>query len=169
MFPYDDKAYPMSDLILHSLIMGCVATAAMDVWAIILKLVFGLPTANWTLIGRWFVYVPRGRIFHGDIGQTPSVRFETAIGWIAHYVIGIIYAAALLVWGGADWMAAPTFLPALIVGWVTVGAGWFLLQPGMGAGWAANKRANKWQVRFLNVVGHTVFAIGLFGAALALV
>jgi hypothetical protein len=32
----------MSDLILHSLIMGCVATAAMDVWAIILKLVFGL-------------------------------------------------------------------------------------------------------------------------------
>ena len=50
-----------------------------------------------------------------------------------------------------------------------MGAGWFILQPGMGAGWAAAKRANKWQVRFLNVVGHTVFALGLFGAALLLV
>lgn len=159
----------MSDFLVRSLIMGCVATAAMDVWAIFLKMAFGLPPANWGLIGRWFAYVPRGRIFHGDIGQTPPVRLETAIGWIAHYVIGIVYAAALLLMAGPDWATAPTFLPALIVGWVTVGAGWFLLQPGMGAGWAASKRANKWQVRFLNVVGHTVFALGLFGAALALV
>lgn len=159
----------MSDYILRSLIMGCVATAAMDVWAIILKMLFGIPPANWTLIGRWFAYVPRGRIFHGDIGQTPSVRFETAIGWIAHYVIGIVYAAALLWLAGPEWASQPTFLPALLVGWVTVGAGWFLLQPGMGAGWAASKRANKWQVRFLNVVGHTVFALGLFGSAVVLV
>ena len=158
----------MSDLILRSLIMGCVATAAMDVWAMILKWSVGLPPANWTLIGRWFAHVPKGRIFHEDIGQAESVPFETAIGWFAHYAIGVLYAGILLVLVGPDWMAAPTPLPALIIGWVTVGAGWFLLQPGMGAGWAASKRANKWQIRFLNIVAHTIFAGGLFGAALAL-
>jgi hypothetical protein len=49
---------------------------------------------------------------------------------------------------------------------VTIGAGWFLMQPGMGAGWAASKRPNAMQVRFLNVVAHTVFALGLWGTAL---
>lgn len=159
----------MTDLIIRSLIMGAVATAAMDIWAIILKMMFAIPPANWTLIGRWFAYVPRGKIFHDDIAQAQSVRMETALGWFAHYAIGVIYAAALLVLAGADWMGAPTFLPALAIGWVTVGAGWFLLQPGMGAGWAASKRANKWQIRFLNIVGHTVFALGLYGTALVLV
>ncbi|TJV06148.1 MAG: DUF2938 domain-containing protein, partial [Mesorhizobium sp.] len=49
---------------------------------------------------------------------------------------------------------------------VTVGAGWFLLAPGMGAGWAASKRPNPMQIRALNLVSHTVFALGLFGTAL---
>ena len=69
---------------------------------------------------------------------------------------------------GPAWTREPTFLPAWILGMVTIGAGWFLLQPGMGAGWAASKRANAWQVRFLNVVSHTVFAAGLYGTALLL-
>jgi hypothetical protein len=54
----------------------------------------------------------------------------------------------------------------LVIGWVTVGAGWFILQPGMGAGWAASKRANKWQIRGLNILGHTIFAFGLYAGAL---
>ena len=66
------------------------------------------------------------------------------------------------------WSAAPTFLPAWILGMVTIGAGWFLLQPGMGAGWAAAKRPNALQIRGLNIVAHTVFAAGLYGTALLL-
>jgi hypothetical protein len=50
---------------------------------------------------------------------------------------------------------------------VTIGAGWFLLQPGMGAGWAASRRPNKWTIRFLNVLAHTAFAVGLFASAWA--
>jgi hypothetical protein len=49
---------------------------------------------------------------------------------------------------------------------VTIGAGWFLMQPGMGAGWAASKRPNPMQVRLLNIVAHTVFAAGMYAAAL---
>jgi hypothetical protein len=36
----------------------------------------------------------------------------------------------------------------------------------MGAGWAASKRPNAMQVRLLNILAHTAFAFGLWGAAL---
>jgi hypothetical protein len=54
----------------------------------------------------------------------------------------------------------------LALGLVTVGAGWFLLQPGMGAGIAASKRPNARQVRAINIAGHVVFGLGLYGSAL---
>jgi hypothetical protein len=57
-------------------------------------------------------------------------------------------------------------MPPLIVGLVTVGAGWFLLQPGMGAGIAASKRPNANQIRVLNIAGHIVFGLGLYARAL---
>ena len=156
----------MQELILRTLLMGVLATLSMDILGQILKFGFKIPPANWTLIGRWFATLPRGVFFHADITQSPSLPFETAIGWIAHYAIGIFYAAILLVVMGPDWLQAPTFWPALVIGWVTVGAGWFILQPGMGAGWAASKRANKWQIRGLNILAHTIFALGLYAGAL---
>jgi len=67
---------------------------------------------------------------------------------------------------GQPWLAAPTFIPAWILGIVTVGAGWFLLQPGLGIGWAASKTANPNKVRVMNLIAHTVFALGLYGTAL---
>ena len=48
----------------------------------------------------------------------------------------------------------------------TVGCGWVILQPGMGAGIAASNRPNANTVRLMNIAGHTVFAIGLYGTAL---
>jgi len=36
----------------------------------------------------------------------------------------------------------------------------------MGAGWAASKRPNPTRIRALNLVSHTVFALGLYGTAL---
>ncbi len=92
--------------------------------------------------------------------------FERAVGWIGHYLIRIIYAGALLAFARPDWSSAPTLAPALAVGIVTVAAGWFLLQPGMGAGIAASKRPNANQIRAVNIAGHVVFGFGLFGSAL---
>ncbi len=65
-----------------------------------------------------------------------------------------------------DRASAPTLAPALAAGIITVGAGWFLLQPGMGAGIAASKRPNAKQIRALNIAGHIVFGFGLYGSAL---
>lgn len=158
----------MAHFIFQSLFIGICGTAAMDLWAILLNRATGNPLPNWSLVGRWFAWVPRGRIFHGDITRTPPVQQEAALGWLAHYATGIVYAAALILIAGRDWTANPTFLPAFACGMITILAGWFLLAPGMGAGWAAANTPNPWKSRTLNIAAHTAFALGLWAGALLL-
>ena len=155
----------MFAVIWKTLAIGIGATALMDLWAVLLNRVFGLNLPNWALVGRWFAHIPRGRLFHKDIAQAEPVANELAIGWAAHYVTGIAYAALLVAFAGPAWLSEPSLGPALALGLVTILAGWFLLQPGMGAGWAAARKPNPWQVRGLNLLAHTVFGFGLFASA----
>lgn len=156
----------MLDILWRAALIGVGATVLMDLWAIVLSTVFGQPKANWAPVGRWFWHLRRGKVFHDTIANAEPYEHELALGWISHYVVGILYGILLVVFAGSSWLDAPTFLPAWILGIVTVGAGWFLLQPGLGIGWAASKLPNPNKVRALNLVAHTVFAIGLYGTAL---
>ncbi|CAM5766686.1 membrane protein [Labrys miyagiensis] len=156
----------MFDVLWRSVAIGIGATILMDLWAVILYKFFGQGLPNWAPVGRWFWHLQYGKVFHDDIGQAAPYEHELALGWIGHYVVGILYGILLVIVAGTSWLDAPTFIPAWIVGIVTVGAGWFLLQPGLGIGWAASKTPNPNKVRFLNLVAHTVFAIGLWGTAL---
>ena len=155
----------MFDVVWRSVAIGIGATVLMDIWAMFLHIAFGQPRPNWGPVGRW-VWHLRNKVFHDDIGDAAPYAHEVALGWAFHYLVGIAYGIILVVLAGAAWLAAPTFLPAFILGIVTVGAGWFLLAPGMGAGWAASKRPNPTRIRALNLVSHTVFALGLYGTAL---
>ncbi|MFC2248904.1 DUF2938 domain-containing protein [Labrys portucalensis] len=156
----------MFELFWRGVAIGVGATILMDLWAILLHKFFGENLPNWAPVGRWFWHLKEGRVFHDDIGKAAPYAHELALGWIGHYVVGILYGVILVVFAGGAWLANPTFLPAWILGIVTVGAGWFLLQPGLGIGWAASKTPNPAKVRLLNLVAHTVFAIGLWGTAL---
>lgn len=156
----------MVEFAVRAAIIGIGATALLDLWAQLLNRAFGFPAPNWALVGRWFAHLPRGQLMHEDIARAQPVANERAIGWIAHYAVGILFAAIVLAIWGVEWARNPSFLPALIVGLATVGCGWFILQPGMGAGIAASKRPNANRLRLMNIVGHTVFAIGLYGTAL---
>ncbi|MBR9653317.1 DUF2938 domain-containing protein [Thalassovita aquimarina] len=158
----------MLDLILIGCAIGAVATLAMDVWALLLNRVAGLPMPNWGNVGRWFWHLRTGRVFHDDIATAAPHPRETAIGWAAHYAVGVIYGAVFALIAGPVWVATPSFGAAWIFGMITIGAGWFLLQPGMGLGWAASKTPNPWKSRAMNVAAHSVFALGLWGGALAL-
>lgn len=154
------------EFLLRAVTIGIGATALFDLWQLLLNRLFGLPLPNWAMPGRWFAYLPRGKVSHEDIAKTPPVANELAIGWVMHYLVGILFAGIVLAIWGLDWARNPTFLPALIVGLATVGCGWFILQPGMGAGIAASKKPNADQIRLLNILGHTVFGIGLWATAL---
>ena len=155
----------MFEILWRMLVIGIGGTAVLDVWALILKSAFGIALPNWALVGRWFAHLGKGKFVHDDIAKASVIANELSIGWLAHYAVGILYAAILIWFAGPSWLQSPTVLPALIVGLVTVSAGWFILQPGMGAGIAASKRPNPWIVRMLNIAAHGVFGLGLYVTA----
>ena len=144
----------MFDVVWRAVVIGIGATVLMDIWAIFLYKAFGQSRPNWGPVGRW-VWHLRDKVFHDDIGDAAPYAHEVALGWAFHYLVGIVYGIILVALAGTAWLAAPTFLPAFILGIVTVGAGW-----------AASKRPNPMQIRALNLVSHTVFALGLYGTAL---
>ena len=154
------------ELLLKGVAIGIGATVLMDLWAVFLWKVFRQARPNWGPVGRWFWHLKNGTVFHNDIAKAEPYAHEHALGWIGHYAVGILYGVILALLAGADWFASPTFLPAWILGLVTVGAGWFLLQPGLGLGVAASKLPNANTVRVFNLISHPVFALGLYGTAL---
>lgn len=156
----------MIELFWRGILIGIGATILMDLWAILLHRVFGQPKANWALGGRWFWHLSRGTVFHESIAAAEPYTHELVLGWAGHYAVGVIYGVAFAFIVGFGWLSAPTFVPAWIFGIVTVAAGWFFMQPGMGLGWAASKTPKPNKVRFLNLAAHTVFALGLYGSAL---
>ncbi len=155
----------MTDLLWRGILIGIGATIIMDIWAYAVSFLPGQSRPDWTLVGRWFWYLRRGQIFHDDINTMPPYRHELALGWIGHGTVGILYGVIFAFYGGKDWFAHPVFLPAWIFGILTVGAGWFLLQPGLGIGWAASRLPNATNVRIMNLLSHTFFALGLYWTA----
>lgn len=158
----------MGDLILTGVLMGLGGTIAMDIWAELLARFLGQPRPNWAYVGRWSASIPNGRVFHADIAQVARVDGETGLGWAVHYGVGVTYGIVWALMAGPDWIAAPSFVPVWIFALVTIAAGWFLLHPGMGLGWALSKTPTPWKARFMGLAAHTVFGLGMFGVALAL-
>lgn len=90
----------VSDLIISSVFIGVGATIVMDVVAIILKKAFNISSLNYSLVGRWIGYFPKGKFMHQNVGELAPIKGETALGWTAHYCIGITFAfLMLLIWG----------------------------------------------------------------------
>lgn len=155
----------MFEFIVRALIIGIGATAILDLWAILLKRLFAIPSPDWGLVGRWFGHFPQGRFVHEDIRAASPVPGETFIGWTAHYSIGIFYAVLLLVIWGLDWARQPTLLPALILALAALVAPLFIMQPGMGAGIAASRTPNPTQARLRSLMNHSIFGVGLYASA----
>ncbi len=155
-------------LMVQGALLGLGATFLFDLWQGGLSLLPGHSAPNWAPIGRWFWHLREGRVFHDDIAEAQPCDFELPLGWFGHYLVGLAYGVVFVLIVGPGWMASPTFLPAWIFGLATVAFGWFLLQPGLGLGWAASRTADPFRVRLLNLAGHTVFGLGLYLTALVI-
>ena len=143
-------------------ILGIGATAVTDVWGLVRKALLGIAPPNYALVGRWIAHMTRGRFHHESIAASAAVRGELIIGWTAHYLIGIAFAALLIrIWGSA-WIQQPALGPALMVGIATVAAPFLLMQPSMGAGIAAAKTPRPGAARIQSLITHAVFGIGLY-------
>lgn len=155
------------DFVIASIFVGTVATAITDAWSLVRKHLFDIPQPNYGLVGRWIAYMRHGRFRHDSIAAAPAVRGERVIGWVAHYLIGISFAALLLAVFGPDWVHHPALAPALVVGICTVAAPFLLMQPGMGAGIAASRTPRPAMARIQSLITHAIFGIGLYAAGWA--
>jgi hypothetical protein len=153
------------ELISKIALLGIGATAVMDAWLLLLKM-RNVPTMNFGLLGRWVGHLCQGQWFHPGIAKSAPVRNELAIGWLAHYGIGIGFAVVLIAVFGEEWLANPTLAPAISIGIATVVAPLFLMQPAMGSGVASSKTAAPLLNCAKSLVNHAVFGCGLYLAAL---
>jgi hypothetical protein len=152
------------DYLMHALPVGAGATALMDLWAIVRRRMLGSALPDYGLVGRWLAHMPRGRFRHASIKAAAPVRGERAIGWIAHYLVGVAFAALLLALVGPAWLERPTLAPALLVGIATVAAPFLVMQPGMGAGIAASRTMRPAAARLQSLVTHGVYGLGLYAS-----
>lgn len=148
--------------VLYSFALGLGATAVMDLWAAMQRRFLDIPSLSYCMVGRWLGHIPNGRFVHPKISDARKVQGECVVGWTAHYAIGVAFAGLLLAIWGSDWVLAPTFGPAIIVGIGTVLAPFLILQPGMGAGIAASRTPNPNIARLRSVMAHGAFGIGLY-------
>ena len=152
---------------MDTIFIGIGATLLMDLWSLVRRRLLGIALPDYGLVGRWLAYMPRGRFRHAPIGGSPPLRGERAIGWIAHYLTGIAFAAILLALWGHEWTRSPTLAPALLVGLGTVAAPFLLMQPGMGAGFAASRTPRPGSARLQSLITHAIFGFGLYLAGWA--
>ncbi len=161
--------YSFPALLLHGIIIGAAATVILDIWALVAKRAYDAAPANWALAGRWFAHMRRGQYRHESIADAMKVRGELAIGWIAHYVVGIVYGVLVVAIWTLQGVAYPTLAAPFLVGLVLATcAAWFVMQPGMGLGIAASRTPDPLRMRLRTVVNHIVFSFALYVSALVL-
>lgn len=151
--------------VLASILAGIGATVFMDVATLLLKTLFGTPSLDYALVGRWVGHMPEGRFRHARIVAAAPVRWERPLGWIVHYATGVGLALFLTLLAGPGWLSSPRPLPVILFGTVTVLLPWLVMQPGLGLGFAAARTPTPWRARLGNLRTHTVFGIGLYLSA----
>ena len=100
---------------IDAILIGAGATGFLDLWSAVRARFSGAAAPDYALVGRWLAHLTRGRLVHDAIAKSAPVKGERLIGWVAHYLIGIAFAAVLLVGWGTAWAREPTLIPALIV------------------------------------------------------
>ena len=145
---------------------GIGATAVLDIWLFALQRA-GVQTLPMSLIGRWIGYVAQGRPLQPAIRQARPIAGESALGWLFHYGVGVVFAAILVSLAGSDWIRSPTLLPAVALGIFTVAMPLLVMQPAMGAGFAASRTPKPILNCLKSVANHAVFGCGLYLSAAA--
>ena len=145
------------------ILMGVFATLFMDLLAGFLvkrKLIYSFIAPE--AVGRWFLYMFRGKFIHQDIHKTPPLKNEKLWCFISHYLIGIVLAGIYLLLELKEPTIRDHVWMPLIYGIATVFFPWFWLLPSIGIGFLASKSSNRSLILKANLVNHTNFGLGLF-------
>src|SRR5262249_2504224 len=111
-----------------AVLVGIGAILLMDIWNLFLQQTLNISSLNFCLVGRWLSHMPLGTFTHANIAAAARRPGECAIGWTAHYLIGVAFALMLVLLTSGSWLEHPTFIPALMVGIGTVPIPYFIMQ-----------------------------------------
>ena len=144
-------------IIIEMMLIGVFATYFMDLPSGFLakrKVIY--PFISPEAIGRWFLYIFRGRFIHKNINKTPALKNEKMWCLISHYLIGIALAGIYLylelkvpVIRSQPWMS-------LMFGITTVFVPWFLMLPGLGFGFMAFKNYRCFSIYIINLAAASI-------------
>ncbi len=149
-------------LLTAAIFIGTGATLVMDLWGWLLSSVFKVPSLSFCLVGRWIGHMRYGVFRHQSIGKARPLAAECLLGWVSHYVIGILFALLLILPNEGLWLQNPDLGIALLVGVGTVVFPFFLMQPSFGSGFAAAKTPSPTKARLKSLLTHCVFGLGLY-------
>jgi DUF2938 family protein len=152
----------------RSVLLGLGATATMDAGAEVVRRTTGVEPLDYRLLARWIGHMRQGRFMHASIAEADPVPGEEKLGVVAHYSIGIAFAALLLACR-PGWAERPTLGPAMAVGLGSTAAPWFVMQPAFGLGVAAASTPDPKVARLRSLRTHATYGLGLYltGRALA--
>ena len=148
--------------LVEMILMGVLATLFMDLLSILLgksKIIHQLikPEA----VGRWTLYMFRGKFIHKDINETPALNNEKSVALLSHYLIGIVLAGIYLLLELKEPTIRHQLWMPLIFGLTTVLLPWLWLYPSIGLGFLASKSPRKSPYIVTSLVNHTNFGLGL--------
>lgn len=150
-------------IIVEMILMGVIATLFMDLLAgFLVKIKFIHSFIDSESIGRWFLYMFRGKFIHNNIHKTPSLKYEKTWCTISHYLIGVVLAGIYLLLELKVPFIRNIVWSSLIFGIATIFFPWFWLLPSIGLGIMASKSSSRWCIIKTNLVNHTSFGVGLF-------
>ena len=150
-------------IIIEIILMGVLATYFMDLLAGFLvkrKLIHSFIDPE--IIGRWFLFMFRGKFIHKDIHKTPALNNEKLWCFLSHYLIGIVLAGIYLFLELKVPIIRDNIWVPLIFGITTVLFPWLWLFPSIGLGFFASKSPKKSHIIITNLINHTNFGLGLF-------
>lgn len=148
---------------IEAILSGIWATYFMDSLAKILSrrsIIY--PFINPEAMGRWFLYMCKGKFTHGDINRTRALKNEYAWYCLSHYLIGIFPAGFYLFLAFNVQVLRENVWTALLYGLLTVAFSWFWLLPSIGLGIMAKRSARRRQILRTNLINHLDFGVGLF-------
>lgn len=154
--------------LIGAILVGLGATLLIDLWALLLKRGFDIPSLSYCLLGRWLLHMPGGTFVHRSIAAARQQPHECALGWVAHYLIGTTFALAFVFLASERWLERPTLWPAVVFGVATTLIPYLIMQPSFGLGIAGSRTPNPNQARLKSLATHTVFGVGLYLWALLL-
>ncbi|WP_277872190.1 DUF2938 family protein [Leminorella richardii] len=140
----------------------------MDLWSLGQKHILNIPPLNYSLVGRWILWIPRGKLSHRTIVSTSPVRGEIFTGWAFHYLTGLLFASVPIMLNGSAWFHEPSLLTGLLTGLLTLPAPLMILQPAFGFGIAASRTPRPWLARLLSLLTHLIYGVGLYSSTTVL-